>query len=71
MASKKNPSLMSIGGVIVAVLLGLAIATAVYNPFEAPPPPPAKFDPNDPYDDDWGKLTTADETAEVTHILVG
>lgn len=68
---KANSNLMSLGAVIGAVILGIVIAVAVYNPLEAPPPGPVKFDPNTPYDDEWGKLSTPDEQADVTHILVG
>ncbi|MBE7493179.1 MAG: peptidylprolyl isomerase [Planctomycetes bacterium] len=66
---QKN-KLIGIGGVIAAVLLGGAVGLLVYNPFEPPPPPPPKIDLNMPYDDAWGRLTSPDAEAVVTHILV-
>jgi len=68
---KKNQSLLNIGSIVTAVILGVIVAMAVYRPFDPPPPGPANYDPNMPYDDSWGKLTSPDAQAEVTHILVG
>lgn len=71
MARNRNQSnLMSIGGILAAILIGVMIAFMVYRPFDPPPPGPANYDPNMPYDDNWGKLATPDAEAVVTHILV-
>lgn len=59
-----------IGGVVVAVFLGIVIAFLIYRPFDQPPPPPPKVDLNTPYDDTWGKLVAPDARGVVTHILV-
>jgi len=68
---KSGNSAAIIGGVVFAVFGGIVLAVSVFNAQdETPLPAPPKIDLNTPYDDEWGKLATADSAWTVTHILV-
>lgn len=68
---KSSNAAAIIGLVLLAIVGGVYIGTSIYNqPKGTPMPAPPKVDLNDPYDDSWGKLSSADSTWSVTHILV-
>jgi hypothetical protein len=69
---KSSNTAAIIGLVLLAIVGGVYIGTSIYNEQQGTPmPAPPKVDLNDAYDDNWGKLTSADAQAVVTHILVG
>lgn len=72
MARQKQSKIAAIVGVVLlGVVGGVYLGTSIYNEQKGTPPPmPTRIELNDPYNDDWGKLSTADAAWEVTHILV-
>jgi len=66
--SKQNVSML--GAVIVAALIGIALAMVMFNDSGTPLPPPPEVEFNEEYDDTWGKLPTAAERGTVSQILV-
>ena len=71
MAKRKSKNNISmVGAIIVAALIGLALAMVMFYDSGTPLPPPANVEFTEEYDDSWGKLATPVARCGVTHILV-
>lgn len=70
MAKKSKQNISLLGAVIVAALIGVAIAMVMFNDPGTALPPPANVEFTEEYDDSWGKLPTPVSEAKVRHILI-
>lgn len=70
MAKKSKQNISMLGAVIVAAMIGIAIAMVMFNDPGTALPPPANVEFDEDYDDSWGKLATPVARCGVSHILV-
>lgn len=59
-----------IGAIIVAALIGIALAMVMFHDSGTPLPAPANVEFTEEYDDSWGRLATPVARCGVSHILV-